>query len=63
MVNNLRRLDEFCADAKRLARIQIPVEAREIAAGYLDSDFMPGQKSVACYPQVDLVTINLAGLN
>ena len=62
MVNFLGRLDELGASAKRLARIQIPVETRKIAAGYLDSDFMAGQKSVACHPQVNLVTINLAVL-
>ena len=42
VVNGLCRLDELRAGTKRLARIQVPVEAGEIAAGYLDSDFMPG---------------------
>jgi len=63
VVNGLSRLDELGTFSKRLARVQVPVEAREIAAGYLDSDFVAGQESIACHPQVDLVTINLAGLN
>ncbi len=50
VVNGLCRLDELGPGAERLARIQIPVETRKIAAGYLDSDFMLGQKSVACHP-------------
>ena len=61
VVNGLGRFDELRAGAEWLARIQVPVKAREIAAGNLNPDFMAGQKSVACHPQVDFITVNLAG--
>jgi hypothetical protein len=63
VVNGLRGLDELCAGAEGPGSVQVPVEAREIAAGDFDSDFMAGQKGVACHPQIDFVTINFAWLD
>ena len=63
VVDSLCCLDHLCAGAEGLGRIKVAVKAGEIAAGYLNSYFVAGQEHVACNPEVDLVTVNLAGLN
>ena len=62
VIDSLRCLEHFCASAEGIRRIKIAVKAGEIAAGYLNSYFVAGQESVACDPEVDFITINLAGL-
>src|SRR5258705_9768727 len=46
-----------------LTRIQIPVEAREIAAGDVDPDAMSGFEDVTRRPQIDRVLVDPARLN
>jgi hypothetical protein len=43
--------------------IQVPVEAREIAARYGHSNSVPWLELVAGEPQVDLIAIDLSRLN
>ncbi len=59
--DRLRRLDQFGVRAERLACIGISVEAWKIAAGYLDANPVAGQEGVACYPEIDFITIDFAG--
>jgi hypothetical protein len=46
-----------------LTRIQIPVETREIAAGDVDPDAMPGFEDIARRPQINRVFVNRARLD
>jgi hypothetical protein len=46
-----------------VAGVGISVEPGKIAARYLDSNPMAGQKDITRYPKVNLVAINPARLN
>lgn len=42
VIDGLRCIGHLCAGARGLIGIEVPVEAREIAAGYFDSYLMAG---------------------
>ena len=62
MVYGLPRLFHFHSRHRIFARIQIAVEPREVAAGYVQPDAMPRQKCIARRPQIDIVFVDFAGL-
>jgi len=53
----------FRVGAERMAGVRIAVEAGEVAAGNLDPNLVAGQENVARDPKVDLVAIDLPGLD
>jgi len=48
VINGVRRLHHARGVALVFSGIQVPVEAREVAAGYFQTQLMPGQKHIRC---------------
>ena len=63
MINRLSGFQHSRSAERPLTRIQIPIEAREIAAGNVDADAMRGFEDIARRPQINRVFVNPARLN
>src|SRR5207253_7308794 len=62
VVHALVRGAELVLLGDRRTRVRVAVEAREVAAGDLDADPVPGHEDVARRREVDLVPVDRAGL-
>ena len=63
MIDSLLGFHHSRSAERLLTRIQIPIEAREIAAGDVDADAMRGFEDIARRPQINRVFMDLARLN
>jgi hypothetical protein len=51
---------ELGVRAERMPGVWISIESREVAAGNLDPDSMPGMEEVGCYPKVNFEPFRFA---
>ena len=63
MQKRIRSRHEIRAIARAFSRVQIAIEAREVAAGNFEPDPMPLQKHIAGRPEIDLVLVDLTRRN
>src|SRR5687767_11811104 len=63
VIDRLIRLDHLGRSERRLARVEVAIEAREVAAGYVDSNSVSGLEDVARSPQINRVFVDLARFN
>jgi hypothetical protein len=63
VIDRLIRLYNLCRAERRLARVEVAIEAREVAAGDVDANFVSGLEDVARRPQINRVFVDLARLD
>src|SRR5215475_3583510 len=63
VIDRLIRLYHLCRAESRLARVEVAIEAREVAAGDVDANFVSGLEEVARRPQINRVFVDLAWLD
>ena len=63
VVDRLVRLYHLCRAERRLARVEVTIEAREVTARDVDANPVSCFEGVASRPQVDHVFVNLTRLD
>src|SRR5215468_3035568 len=63
VIDRLFRLDHLGRAERRFARVEVTIEAREVAAGDVDANLVSGLEDVASRPQVNRVFVDLARLD
>src|SRR5579863_2506525 len=63
VIDGVRRLDPMRRIRRRLAGVQVAVEAREIAARDFEAQLVSGKEDVARRPEVDGQLVDLSGIH